>query len=122
MPAPREHVSWPMLALIASVLVTGVALAWTGRGYVEGEVRAHAAQPAAHPGGASAELLRETREDVAELRKAVAGIDKTVSGIAATLAALDSDEARLSRVAGRVHARPASRGATAVRGTGRAAP
>ena len=122
MSAPHEKVSWPMLVLIVSVLGGGGAVVWNARSYVDGEVRAHAAQPAAHPGGASAELLRETREDVAELRKAVAGIDKTVSGIAATLAALDSDEARLSRVAGMVRARPASRSATAVRGTGRAAP
>ena len=83
-----------MLALIASVLVTGVALTWTGRDYVDGEVRAHAARPSAHPGGASAELVAETRRDVAALRETVARVDRTVSGIAATLAAMDSRTGR----------------------------
>ena len=111
-----------MLALIASVLVTGVALTWTGRGYVDGEVRAHAAQPAAHPGGASAELVAETRRDVAALRDTVARVDRTVSGIAATLAAMDDETRRTSRVAERTRERPASRRPGAARDAASATP
>ena len=117
MSAPHEKVSWPMLVLIVSVLGGGGAVVWNARSYVDGEVRAHAAQPAAHPGGASAELVAETRRDVAALRETVARVDRTVSGIAATLAAMDSQTGRSSRLAS-----SAPRARSATRGTGSAVP
>lgn len=87
-----------MLALVASVAVTVAAFAWQGRSYVDERVEAHAARSSPHPGGASAELVAETRRELAGLRETVARIDRTVSGIAATLASQGAaSEARKAR-------------------------
>ena len=97
-----------MLGLIASVLVTGGAMVWTARGFVDESVRAHAAQPSPHAGAASAALVTETRQDVAKMRDAIERIDKAVSVIAATLGPLPMPPDAAERARARTPARPAA--------------